>query len=155
MNKKLAVSTVVSVIFFTGCATPHVVQSTKPGDSILTCSQLDSEFEDIERFKADAQKEKGATGTNVAAAIFFWPGMLATYSNANDAIAATDARRTHLSKIYEKKKCAEKAQVEESVKGGSESESEKKLMHLKSMLDKGLITKEEHDVKRKKIISDL
>ena len=45
---------------------------------------------EAERFKVDAQKEKGMTGTNVAAVIFFWPAMIGTYSNANEAISAAE-----------------------------------------------------------------
>lgn len=105
MKKKLAMLVATSTLLIVGCATPHVVQSVKPTDESLSCNQLYSEMADAERFRAEAQKEKGVTGTNVAAAVFFWPAMIGTYSNANDAIAAADTRKAHLAGLYAQKKC--------------------------------------------------
>jgi len=45
------------------------------------------------------------TGTNTAAAIFFPIGIIATYSNANEAIAAADARMSRLVDLMDKKNC--------------------------------------------------
>jgi hypothetical protein len=39
------------------------------------------------------------------AAIFFPVGIIATYSNANEAIAAADTRMTRLSDLMDKKSC--------------------------------------------------
>ena len=50
-------------------------------------------------------KEKGVTGTNVAAAIFFWPAMFVTYGNANDAIDAAKDRKDYLIRLADKKGC--------------------------------------------------
>lgn len=95
----------LSVVFLAGCATPHVVDIEKTGDKKLSCEELKEQIEDTKRFEKKARDEKGVTGTNVAAAVFFWPGLLATYSNAEDAIDAAQERRRHLTKIYEKKDC--------------------------------------------------
>ena len=43
------------------------------------------------------------TGTNVAAVIFFWPAMIGTYSNANEAIAAADSRKIYLTSLSTQK----------------------------------------------------
>ena len=91
--------------FVTGCATPHVVQTVKTTDTSMSCTQIAAEIAEADRFKADAQKEKGMTGTNVAAAIFFWPAMIGTYSNANEAVAAADTRKVHLANLSAQKKC--------------------------------------------------
>jgi hypothetical protein len=45
----------------------------------------------------------GATGTNTAAALFFWPGLFVTYSDANAAIKAADERKEYLSDLRAKK----------------------------------------------------
>ena len=141
-----------------GCATPHVVESVKTSDTTLTCTQIDLEMKESERFRTDAQKEKGMTGTNVAAVIFFWPAMIGTYSNANEAIAAADTRKAHLMGLYTNKKCAEQAldaQASERAKTASIGVTERKLSELKDLLDKKLISQDEHDEKRKKILSDV
>ena len=49
--------------------------------------------------------EKGVTGTNVAAALFFLPAMLVTYDNANDAIEAAKERKKYLYDLAEDKGC--------------------------------------------------
>ena len=89
----------------TACASPTVVQSVKVGDNGLTCSQLQNEYQDAEKFRADADKEKGVTGGNVVRALLFWPAILGSFSNANEAIAAADSRRVHLANIMTQKNC--------------------------------------------------
>ena len=93
-----------AVLLLTACATPHVVQAVKTTDVGLTCTQLNTEISEADRFRSDAQKEKGVTGTNVAAVILFWPAMIGTYSNANEAISAADTRKSHLVGLYNQKK---------------------------------------------------
>ena len=105
MKLKFAV-TLATTIFITACATPTVVQSVKVGDSGLTCPQLQNEYQDADKLRADADKEKGMTGGNVARAIFFWPAILGSMSNANEAIAAADSRKVSLANIMNQKNCA-------------------------------------------------
>ena len=147
-----AAATLTIVGSLTGCATPHVVQAVKMTDTAMTCAQIASESSDADRFRTAAQKEKGMTGTNVAAVIFFWPAMIGTYSNANEAIAAADARQVHLSNLATQKKCGDVA-LQADLLSTKAGKTEKDLTELKAMLDKGLITKDEHDAKRLKIIS--
>jgi hypothetical protein len=143
------------VALLSGCAFPHVTQAVKPSDTALSCNQIDIEMVEAERFREDALKAKGVTGTNVAAVIFFWPAMFGTYSNANDAIAAADNRKAHLAKISTEKKCAERAQDANAVDTSNIGKGEKDLNDLKRMLDTGLITKEEYEEKRAKVLSGM
>ena len=78
--------------------------SVKPGDAGLTCPQLQNEYADTERFKKEAEGEKGVTGGNVAR-LLFWPSIVGTYMNANEAIAAADNRRVHLANLMTQKTC--------------------------------------------------
>ena len=94
----------IAVALLTGCASPTVVQSVKPGDTGLSCGQLQNEFADTEKFKKDAEGEKGVTGGN-AARLLFWPAIVGTYMNANEAIAAADNRKVHLANIMTQKNC--------------------------------------------------
>ena len=144
-----------TAILLTACATPHVVQAVKTSDIGLTCAQLDTEIAEADRFRSDAQKEKGMTGTNVAAVILFWPAMIGTYSNANEAISAADTRKSNLVNLYSQKKCTERNQESDAIGTVTVGKSEKKLAELKVMLDKGLITKVEHDAKRQQILSSM
>ena len=96
----------VTTLFLGACASPTVVQSVKPGDNGLNCGQLQNEYADAERFRSEADKEKSVTGSNVLRAIFFWPAILGTASNANEAISAADSRKIYLANIMHQKNCA-------------------------------------------------
>ena len=104
MNKIFGV--MIFALGLAGCASPTVVQTIKMGDVGLTCPQLQNEFQDADRFKMEADKEKGFTGSNVARAILFWPAILGSFSNANEAIAAAETRKVHLVNLMNQKGCA-------------------------------------------------
>lgn len=102
MKKLFLVSATAFALF--GCASPTVVQTVKPGDGGLSCAQLQNEYADAEKFKKDAEGEKGVTGGNTAR-LLFWPAIVGTYMNANEAIAAADNRRVHLANLMTQKNC--------------------------------------------------
>lgn len=153
-SSKLHGLLIVFSTILSGCATPHVVNSVQTTDTMMNCRQLESEIAEADRFREAADREKGMTGTNVAAALFFWPAMIGTYSNANQAIAAADTRKAHLMGIYSQKKCNDKEQVSLPASPSAKS-SDQKLVELKSIFEKNLITKDEYDLKRAKIISEM
>ena len=101
MKKLIAIGITVALV---GCASPTVVQSVKPGDSGLGCAQLQNEYADADKFKKEAEGEKGVTGGNVAR-VLFWPAIIGTYMNANEAIAAADNRKVHLANLMNQKNC--------------------------------------------------
>lgn len=101
--KKIAV--IASLAILVGCASPTVVQTTQPGDEELSCGQLKNEFAEANRFIKEANDEKGWSGGNVARGLLFWPAILGTYSNANEAIAAAETRKVNLMNIMRNKKC--------------------------------------------------
>jgi len=101
--KSIAVASVAASL--TACASPEVVDKRQMGDEQLSCMQLASEIQEAHEFERNAQKEKGITGTNVAAAVIFWPAIIGTYANANDAIKAAKARKEHLVALSTKKGC--------------------------------------------------
>lgn len=103
IKKCLLVS--VFVLAAVGCATPTVVQQKKAGDSDMTCAQLKVAHSEAADFEEKARKERGLTGTNVAAAIFFWPAMIGTYKNVEEATDAAKARQKHLETIAAEKNC--------------------------------------------------
>ncbi|MGY8985957.1 MAG: hypothetical protein ACKVIX_04915 [Sphingomonadales bacterium] len=84
----------------TACATPDVITISRPTDLNLSCDQIMEEIAVAEKFKKDALDDKGVTGTNAAAAVFFWPALFFTYDNIDDAVDAADGRIEHLNRIY-------------------------------------------------------
>ena len=94
------------LLFIASCATPTVVHVVAPTDSKLTCNQIDTEIAMANKYAADAKKEKNiGTGTNVAALLFWLPGLVATNMNANEAIETANQRALHLQNLKTQKNC--------------------------------------------------
>jgi hypothetical protein len=102
---KWRISALVLAGSVVGCASPTVVSVRQPGDANMSCEQLKSAWEDAGEFERQARKERNVTGTNVAAAVFFWPALVATYSNTADAIDAAKERQRYLMRLADGKKC--------------------------------------------------
>ena len=94
------------VALLAACATPTVVQTRQAGDENLTCEQLKTQIALAQKYEEDARKERGVTGTNVAAALLFLPGLLGTYMNTEDAMRAARDRQSILTEMSAKKRCA-------------------------------------------------
>ncbi len=106
MNKGvLGAIALLGLFGLSACATPTVVDSRQAGDESLSCSQLAAAIEEAEQFEADAREERGVTGTNVAAAVFFWPGLIGTYVNTEEAIEAAEERQEYLRDLQERRGC--------------------------------------------------
>ncbi len=107
MTRKNALLGIALTLGFlvSACATPKVVNVQKIGDEDLNCQQIREQFAEAQDFEKKARREKGATGTNVAAAVFFWPALLATYSNIDEAVNAARDRQDRLQKLAAKKDC--------------------------------------------------
>lgn len=142
------------------CASPTVVQSVKPGDSGLSCAQLQNEYADADNLKKEAGDVKGVTGGNVAR-LLFWPSIIGTYMNANEAIAAADNRKVHLVNQMNQKNCsipvttqATDKKVSDPVQGTAAASQSKevKLTELKRLYDANLITKEVYEERQKTIL---
>jgi hypothetical protein len=102
MNKILPI---ILLAFLSGCCCPDPVETKKLGDEKMSCQELIVEMKEIEKARKDLSSEKGVTGKNVAAVVFFWPALIATHSNVNEAVRALDERKNHLMTIYNSKGC--------------------------------------------------
>ena len=104
---RFAISALAATTLFLGaCASPEVVQPKKISDGDLSCTDLKEQIVEAERFEKEARDDRGVTGTNVAAALLFWPALIVTYANTEDAIEAAEERRAHLLELYEAKNCS-------------------------------------------------
>ena len=103
--KKLILSLTL-LIFVASCATPTVVNVVEPTDNSLTCSQIDTQIAMAAKYADDAKKEKSmGTGTNVAALLFWLPGLYQTNVNVKEAVDAANRRAEHLSRLKTAKNC--------------------------------------------------
>lgn len=103
MKQLLALS--LAGLMLAGCATPTVVDKAKVDDGQLSCEGLKEQIAEADRFEEEARAERKVTGKNVAAAVFFWPALLGTYANTEEAIEAAQARKEHLTKLFGEKGC--------------------------------------------------
>lgn len=108
LRKKLKISALLSAflcmaVFVTGCATSPKVQVIQPGDNNLTKEQLADEIARLNQADKEIDSKKGVTGTNVAAALFFWPGLVYTHMDASEANRMVEQRRNHLTMLYNQK----------------------------------------------------
>ena len=91
-------------LFLASCATPHVVDIVQPNDEQLNCIGLQNEIDELDKFREEAESEKGVTWGNTGRLIFpiaIW----ATYENAEQAIDAANQRELYLKGIMSKKNC--------------------------------------------------
>jgi hypothetical protein len=95
----------ITTALLVGCASPKVVSTKQAGDETMNCGDLKKAYDEALDFENKARKEREVTGTNVAAAIIFWPALLGTYSNSKDAIEAAKDRAAYLTKLAESKNC--------------------------------------------------
>lgn len=96
----------LALLLLAGCASSVSVEKVQSGDDAKSCDQLASAIQDADKFRKDAEGKKGVTGTNTAAALLFWPGLLVTYSDANAAIKAADQRKEYLTALRARKGCS-------------------------------------------------
>lgn len=98
------VAAVVSGLLF-GCATSQKVQVVQPGDQNLSCHAIIEELAKLDKTQAEIDSKKGVTGTNVAAALLWVPGLAYTYYDAGEATRLVSDRRSALTSVYNNKNC--------------------------------------------------
>ena len=97
---------VITAVLLSSCATSEKIQVVQPGDPNLACGALKEEIGKLDRAKSDIDSKKGMTGTNVAAALFWLPGLAYTYYDAGEAQRLIIDRKSALTTIYNNKKCS-------------------------------------------------
>ena len=105
VKKSTLVATVGTCALLLGCATSEKIQVVQAGDHNLSCSGLKDEIARLDRSQSDIDSKKGMTGTNVAAALFWLPGLAYTYYDAGEAQRLITDRKSALTKSYNDKKC--------------------------------------------------
>ena len=95
---------VMSGLLF-GCATSQKIQVVQPGDQNLSCHAITQELARLDQTQAEIDSKKGVTGTNVAAALLWFPGLAYTYYDAGEATRLVSDRRSALTSVYNNKNC--------------------------------------------------
>lgn len=99
--KKIALMLVMfGSVFLAACATSPKTQVVQAGDNHLSCNQIKAELAKLDQAENEINSKKGMTGTNVAAALFWLPGLAYTYYDAGQAEQALTARKSYLTSLY-------------------------------------------------------
>lgn len=91
------------------------VKTMQKKDKKLSCEEILLEMNEADFYKQMANKNKGPKLKNVLMPL----GYISTYMNAEEAIAAADARVSYLDKIYEIMRCEQKLEREDDVESHS------------------------------------
>ena len=95
----------LACLLLNGCATSQKIQVVQAGDNKMSCEELTEDLEKLDAAEVAIEDKKGATGTNVAATLFWLPGLAYTYYDAGQALKAVRDRRSHLTELYNDKDC--------------------------------------------------
>ena len=101
----VTVAAITGTAMLAGCATSQKIQVVQAGDPTLSCASLKEEIGKLDKAQAEIDSKKGVTGTNVAAALFWLPGLAYTYYDAGEAQRLISDRKSGLTTIYNSKKC--------------------------------------------------
>lgn len=98
-------TTAFAALSLASCAPRYNPNAQKP-DSELSCVEIKDEITRAQSARAEAGKNRGLSGQNVAWAIFFLPGVLANEYTNDQVQKAADERTAKLNQLYAAKGCS-------------------------------------------------
>lgn len=105
-NNRLTLAAILaSTMAISACTTSTKVAVMQPGDSALSCAELQTQFANLDVIERDADRDQGLNGANVAAAIVFPLAIIGNYMGADEAKDLARERRTHLMTFWNQKQC--------------------------------------------------
>ena len=100
-------TTMLIALSFTACVSTKTVTSIQVDDGQLGCVSLATRIGEVRSARDYAQANRGVSGSNVMAALFFWPALLVNNSNTGDMIESMEKRESVLVGLYDNKQCSE------------------------------------------------
>lgn len=100
---------IAGIMLLGACSTSPKTQVVQIGDNQLTQQQIIAELGKLDQVERDINEKKGVNGTNVAAFLFWLPGLAYTYYDASEALKLVEQRRSYLNEIYNKQYATAKA----------------------------------------------
>jgi hypothetical protein len=145
----------IGFLLLSSCASPTKLDVVLPNDTELNCSQLLEAFVETREFKkrAESYRDPG-TGGNMTRTMLFWPALVKSMHNADEAMRAADHRAFHLLKIMRNKKCVEtKELTAQMTKKSRPVYYSMEIKRLYKQYRRGIITEEEFILAKKKVLS--
>lgn len=127
-NLKL-VAFIAASMSLTACVSTQTVSEKQVNDSELTCSSIATRIGEVRAASNYAKANRGVSGANVAAALFFWPALLVNNSNTSNMIKSMESRETVLVGYYSSNNCSdtipeyENAEIKKKIKAKDTLES--------------------------------
>lgn len=108
IQKTLKMTAIIAVTMtMSACVSTQTVSEKQVNDADLTCDSIATRVGEVRAARNYAKANKGVSGANVAAALFFWPALLVNNSNTTSMIKSMEAREAVLVGYYEQKQCSD------------------------------------------------
>lgn len=105
--KALRTAAIISITaVLSACVSTQTVSEKQVNDSELTCESMATRLGEVRAARNYAKANRGVSGANVAAALFFWPALLVNNSNTSSMIKSMDTREAVLVGYYESNNCS-------------------------------------------------
>ncbi len=101
----VAATCLFGLLALSACATSEKIQARQIGDADMTCEKIVAEDRKLDDAQREIDGKRGATGTNVAAAIFWLPGLAYTYYDAGQADQLILERKAWMAQLHDEKGC--------------------------------------------------
>ena len=89
------------------CVSTKTVSSEQVDDTQLGCASLATRIGEVRGGRDYAKANRGLSGSNVMAALFFLPALVVNNNNTADMIKSMDEREGVLTGLYEKNECSD------------------------------------------------
>lgn len=97
---------IVFAVSMVACTTQKKIQTVQLRDNKLSCKEIEQEYAKLDEAEEGISGDKSMSeGKNIAAALFWLPGLAYTYYDAGEAEKLIRERRSHLTNLYNDKDC--------------------------------------------------
>lgn len=98
----------ITTSYLAACSLSPKVQTVQVGDYDLTKQELLTELKKLDTAEKQINNNRGVNGTNIAAALFWLPGLAVTMLDSYEASKLVHERRAHITNLYNQKLKEEK-----------------------------------------------
>lgn len=105
MKKVMTTAMLAGCVLLSACSTTEKVSVNQLGDEKLSCEQIVAQDKKADEVIAQGDHNKGASGANVAAVLFFPLAAVGNYMDADKAQQLAERRKTVLAELYKTNHC--------------------------------------------------
>ena len=116
-------------VALSACVPSHTVSTKNIGDEQLKCDDIATRIAEIKGATKLVKSKQGASGENVAAALFFWPALIFNSQTNSSSIDSLLRREEVLIGLYQSNSCSNTFpeyttdEMKEKIKSGETQEA--------------------------------